>query len=92
MKPQTQKEEVCLECAMRDQDMADVDVTGPGVWERESDVFYKELLQMEEDAQLGTIPPSHDPLRASATGDLLTETNLKIHMTMVRLKSLLILS
>ncbi len=31
------QEEVCVECAMRDQDMADVDVTSAGVWERASD-------------------------------------------------------
>jgi hypothetical protein len=33
-------EEVCMECAIRDQDMADVDVTSPGVWAHESDVHY----------------------------------------------------
>ncbi len=43
--------EICIECAMRDQDMADVDVTSSGVWERESDVFYRDLCAAEEMAQ-----------------------------------------
>lgn len=43
--------EICIECAMRDQDMADVDVTSPGVWERESDVFYRDLCAAEEMVQ-----------------------------------------
>jgi hypothetical protein len=33
-------EEVCMEGAMRDQDMADMDVTSPGIWVHESDVHY----------------------------------------------------
>jgi hypothetical protein len=84
MKPQAPKEEVCLECAMRDQDMADVDVTSPGAWDRESDVFYADLLHREEESQrTGTLLPV-DPNRPPALGDLLTETNLKVHLTMVR--------
>lgn len=39
--------EICVECAMRDQDMADVDVTSPGVWDRESDILYHELCRQE---------------------------------------------
>ncbi|KAG8964481.1 hypothetical protein FRC03_001732 [Tulasnella sp. 419] len=39
-----QMEEVCIECMMRDRDMADVDVTGEKVWERESDIWYEELI------------------------------------------------
>ena len=36
---------------MRDQDMADVDVTSPGIWERESDIYYRELCAAEEIGQ-----------------------------------------
>lgn len=40
--------EVCVECMMRDQDMADVDVTGPGVWARKSDYDFEEAIANEE--------------------------------------------
>ncbi|KIJ39903.1 hypothetical protein M422DRAFT_68708 [Sphaerobolus stellatus SS14] len=43
--------ELCLECMMRDEDMADVDVTSPGVWERESDAYYVELCRREEEEE-----------------------------------------
>lgn len=82
VKPQAQKEEICLECAMRDQDMADVDVTGLGVWDRESDVFYTDLVQMEERAKTAGTPLPADPNRPNATGDILSETNLKVHLSM----------
>ncbi|WWC63558.1 uncharacterized protein I303_106162 [Kwoniella dejecticola CBS 10117] len=39
-KPQ---EEVCLECMMRDRDLADVIVQGEGIWERESDGDWRDL-------------------------------------------------
>ncbi|KAG8684946.1 hypothetical protein FRC09_015053, partial [Ceratobasidium sp. 395] len=71
-------EEVCVECMMRDRDMADVDVTGPGVWARESDVWYEELVRREEeDALSGTAP---DPVRrrTPAHGMMLTTANLRI--------------
>ncbi|GAA5853715.1 hypothetical protein JCM8547_007422 [Rhodosporidiobolus lusitaniae] len=41
--------EVCVECMMRDRDMADVDVTGEGVWERESDGEFREQMRWEEE-------------------------------------------
>ena len=41
--------EVCVECMMRDRDMADVDVTTTGVWDRDSDVDWKEQLKWEEE-------------------------------------------
>ncbi|GAA5839686.1 hypothetical protein JCM5353_006660 [Sporobolomyces roseus] len=41
--------EVCVECMMRDRDMADVDVTTMGVWDRDSDVDWKEQLRWEEE-------------------------------------------
>lgn len=41
-------EEVCLECMMRDRDLADVHVTGPGAWDRGSDADWDELRWKEE--------------------------------------------
>lgn len=73
-------EEVCLECAMRDQDMADVDVTSPGVWERASDAAYEELKQREVEEKTTNIP-SPDPNRPRAFGGKLTEQNLKIWLS-----------
>ena len=81
-KPHLPKEEVCLECAMRDQDMADVDVTSPGIWERSSDVYYHDLVRSEEEAVSNGIPLSED--RPRSTGEMLTEANLKLWLTMVR--------
>ena len=34
---------------MRDRDMADIDVTGKGVWDRESDIDLREMLQREDE-------------------------------------------
>ncbi|KAJ7287532.1 hypothetical protein C8J57DRAFT_589370 [Mycena rebaudengoi] len=79
--PQRQpQEEVCVECAMRDEDLADVDVTSPGVWERESDVLYEELQRREhEDEAAGIVPD--DPTRPKSTGGLLSEQNLKVWLS-----------
>lgn len=78
-------EEVCIECMMRDRDMADVDVSTPGVWERESDVWYEELVRKEqEEARLG-IPVSNSNNKVRSQGGLLTEGNLKVWLTMVRI-------
>jgi hypothetical protein len=41
--------EICLECMMRDEDMIDVDVLGPGLWERESDRDFDEALRLERE-------------------------------------------
>ncbi|KAI6033028.1 hypothetical protein F5J12DRAFT_798263 [Pisolithus orientalis] len=71
-------EEVCVECAMRDQDMADVIVTGPGVWDRESDVLYQELLRREEEEETAGILRSECSSRPRARGGRLTEQNLKL--------------
>ena len=76
-------EEVCLECAMRDQDMADVDVTSHGVWARESDVQYEDLLRRELEEEGMGIPPQEQQ-RPRARGGRLTEANLKKWLTMVR--------
>jgi hypothetical protein len=76
-------EEICVECAMRDQDMADVDVTSPGVWARESDVHYDELLRRELEEEAMAIPPQEQQ-RPRARGGRLTEANLKLWLTLVR--------
>lgn len=85
-------EEVCIECMMRDRDMADIDVLGEGVWERESDASYHELVRMEEEADYrarmsGTPSSSMDyhqsTGRPRARGGPLTSDNLKVWLTMV---------
>ena len=89
--------EVCVECMMRDEDMADVDVTGPGVWDRESDIYYHELCQREEEeerdrdpnlnpnASSGGLSSSADCSRPRARGGKLTEGNLKVWLSLVSL-------
>ncbi|WVF67590.1 hypothetical protein IAT40_002348 [Kwoniella sp. CBS 6097] len=42
------QEEVCLECMMRDRDLADVVVAGDGVWERNSDADWRDLEWREQ--------------------------------------------
>ncbi|KAL4078524.1 hypothetical protein V8B97DRAFT_1865531 [Scleroderma yunnanense] len=79
-------EEVCVECAMRDQDMADVIVTGPGVWDRESDVLYEELLRREEDEEATGILHSECSSRPRARGGRLIEQNLKLWNAMASLQ------
>ena len=79
---QVPKEEVCIECAMRDQDMADVDVTGPGVWERESDAAFEDLFRLEADEVAAGIP--HPENRPRARGDPLTESHLRVWLSVVR--------
>ncbi|KIK97113.1 hypothetical protein PAXRUDRAFT_254525 [Paxillus rubicundulus Ve08.2h10] len=80
--PPQPQEEVCVECAMRDQDMADVVVVGPGLWDRESDVLYEELLRREEDDEAAGILPAEFSTRPRARGGRLTEQNLKVWATM----------
>lgn len=86
-------EEVCIECMMRDRDMADIDVTGEGVWERDSDVWYRELVRREQEeemrARLEGVPvptpvSSNGRPRPKAKGGRLTEENLKVWLTLVR--------
>jgi hypothetical protein len=77
-----QQEEVCMECAMRDQDMADVDVTSPGVWERESDVVYEELKQREQEEEASGNTNVDRP-RPKARGARLSEQNLKLWLSVV---------
>ncbi|RDX55187.1 hypothetical protein OH76DRAFT_1372879 [Lentinus brumalis] len=79
--PQVPKEEVCVECAMRDQDMADVDVTSPGVWDRESDVLYEELCRREAEEEVSGRASSDSHHRPRARGGPLTEENLKFWLS-----------
>ncbi|KAJ3845462.1 hypothetical protein F5878DRAFT_599249 [Lentinula raphanica] len=74
-------EEICIECAMRDQDMADVDVTSPGVWDRESDIYYEELKRKEAEEEASGIINTEGPPRPKATGGQLTESNLKLWLS-----------
>ncbi|KAI0066088.1 hypothetical protein BV25DRAFT_1500377 [Artomyces pyxidatus] len=74
-------EEVCVECAMRDQDMADVDVTSLGIWARASDVHYEELLRRELEEESVGVPPS-DPNRPRARGGRLSEANMKLWLSL----------
>jgi hypothetical protein len=76
-------EDVCVECAMRDQDMVDVDVSSPGVWARESDVHYEDLLRRELEEEAISFPPQEQQ-RLRARGGRLTEANLKLWHSLVR--------
>ncbi|GBE81184.1 hypothetical protein SCP_0309110 [Sparassis crispa] len=80
--PQVPKEEVCVECAMRDQDMADVDVASPGAWERDSDVLYDELIRREQEDEAAGTPPSEHPNRPRARGGRLTEESLHLWLSL----------
>ncbi|KAF9244880.1 hypothetical protein BU15DRAFT_41648 [Melanogaster broomeanus] len=80
--PPQPQEDICVECAMRDQDMADVVVIGPGIWDRESDVLYEELLRREEEEEASGILPSDSSHRPRARGGRLTEQNLKVWTTL----------
>lgn len=77
-------EEVCVECAMRDQDMADVDVTSPGVWERDSDVQFEELKRREVEEEATGVVNTEGPPRPKSKGGKLTEPNLKLWLSVVR--------
>jgi hypothetical protein len=78
------QEEICIECSMRDQDMADVDVTSPGVWERASDAAFEDLKQRElEDEANGVVVDN--PTRIRVRGGRLTEQNLKLWLSIVRI-------
>jgi hypothetical protein len=68
---------------MRDQDMADVVVVGPGMWERESDVLYEELLRREHEDEAAGVISSECSSKPRARGGRLTEQNIKIWHTMV---------
>jgi hypothetical protein len=80
-------EEVCIECMMRDRDMADVDVTGPGVWERDSDVWFEELKRRdkeeeEEERKMG-LSDLQRRRKKSMGNAALTEENMVIWLAKV---------
>lgn len=68
--------EVCLECMMRDEDMIDIHVVGPGLWERESDRDFEEAKRLEEeedsrraaDRERNGSVTGEDPAGSSITG------------------------
>lgn len=86
-------EEICIECMMRDRDMADVIVIGPGIWDRESDIHLRELIDREDEeerawrerhaAELAVPGNRLRPPRRASKGHRLTEQNLKLWMSMV---------
>lgn len=77
------QEEVCVECAMRDQDMADVDVTSPGAWERESDAVFEDLKRRELEDEAKGLVTIDDPTRPRIKGGRLTEQNVKLWLSVV---------
>ncbi|EJD42732.1 hypothetical protein AURDEDRAFT_114953 [Auricularia subglabra TFB-10046 SS5] len=81
-------EEVCIECMMRDRDMADVDVTSPGAWARPSDADWEDLLRREREEEMGergtasgeASSSGHSgrpPLKVRSKGGKLTEENVR---------------
>jgi hypothetical protein len=84
-KPPVLQEEICIECAMRDQDMADVDVMSPGVWDRESDAAFEDLKRRELEDEANGVLAADDSTRPRAKGGLLTELNLGLWLSIVRI-------
>uniref|UniRef100_A0A8H8CII6 Nephrocystin 3-like N-terminal domain-containing protein n=1 Tax=Psilocybe cubensis TaxID=181762 RepID=A0A8H8CII6_PSICU len=80
--PPLPDKDICVECMMRDADMADVDVLSPGAWERESDYVFEELKarQQEEEANGGSthLPNAKAKPTIATTADPLTESNFKL--------------
>lgn len=58
---------VCVECMMRDRDMADIDVTGEGIWDGDSDLELREILR-HEDEESSTEIGDEMSLRGSEEG------------------------
>lgn len=73
---------------MRDQDMADVDVTSPGVWERASDAAFEELKQREIDDEANGVVVDYQS-RPRVQGGRLTEQNVKLWLSIVSIKHIL---
>ena len=63
-----QQPEVCVECMMRDRDMADVDVTGHGMWERESDAEFEEVMRAEQEGEYGSASEESSGMRHGSLG------------------------
>lgn len=84
----------CVECMMRDEDMADVTVMDPDVWERASDADFYEAMQVEESIRSRNMDPLLVPeflsLAVAGTHHIspsteLTQTNLREHTSTSRL-------
>ncbi|KAF9260126.1 hypothetical protein L218DRAFT_620669 [Marasmius fiardii PR-910] len=65
----------CIECIERDRGMADVDVTSPGVWDRESDKDFEKLKRNERYNEVISV---ETPFKLRAFGEELTEQNIKL--------------
>ena len=86
-----EEEEICMGCMVRDGGMAYVDVTSPGIWERESDAGLRELIDREDENErrwydehvTETTETGHGlrPPERMSKGNRLTERNLKIWLT-----------
>ncbi|KAI3627136.1 hypothetical protein CBS14141_001137 [Malassezia furfur] len=85
----------CLECMMRDEDMVDVYVTDPAVWERESDADFYDAIRAEHEERLGgdgrrspwTMRLTRVHVTKVAVGDPLSAANLKGHTQQLRMSS-----
>ena len=71
-KPQ---EEICIECMMRDRDLADVDVTGEHVWDRQSDVDFEMKKEREQDILRTVGSESRPPSAIPSLVDLSLESD-----------------
>ncbi|KDE07784.1 hypothetical protein MVLG_02052 [Microbotryum lychnidis-dioicae p1A1 Lamole] len=60
--------EVCVECMMRDKDMDDVDVTGPHVWDRDSDIDFEDALRWDDEIAATMTNSDHHKTGAGAGG------------------------
>lgn len=74
------QEEICLECMMRDRDLADVVVQGDGAWERGSDAAWEEL-QWREDALLKSIGSGSTMSRSVPSLDHSSDSESADHST-----------
>lgn len=63
--------------------MADVDVTSPGVWERDSDAVFEDLRQRELDEERTGVINADEPPRPRIRGGRLTEQNVKMWLSVV---------
>ena len=84
----------CIECMMRDEDMADVTVMDPEVWERASDADFYEAMKVEESIRASNKDPMQMPeflsLAVAGTQRIspsteLTQNNLREHTSTSRL-------
>ena len=84
----------CVECMMRDEDMADVTVMDPEVWERASDADFYEAMKVEESIRASNKDPMQMPeflsLAVAGTQRIspsteLTQNNLREHTSTSRL-------